>query len=484
MMNKLRDSIAHRAMAAAFLLSAGLTLGAQDAAGAGSSDDDLFGAEETVVQAASSSKEAEGKSEFLKYDQVKVGGSFTGTLGLDALWGSAWDGSDKLFDPSDYYLAPAVSGKVTLVAKPSTDFGVNMDFRTSWPFTSVKTLGAGTSGSLDNSLTQDTDESKAKLSIPNISVWSLYSKFNWQDRIYFSFGKQPLSWGVSKGYFQPADDIFAVSSAIDPTDTGAEREGPISLKTTVPLGVTNNFYFYAGLPTDSDGSTKVEVQDARFAAKAEFSFGNTEAAVGAYYAYNDHPRLLVMGTTGLGQWNLYGEGVLKYGSERYFIEEDSSVSLLGLSASQESGKFYFTGVGGGYYTDSDSGFTVALAYMYNGEAQSGISAAEAFKYYTVYSDQIDRMGFGAHNVFASVSDSKVLPGVFGDERLSASLIAIADLSDLSAMVMPSLSYKFFDYMSLKVGGTFTLGAQASDYYRVLGSDAALSLTLTVGTGSF
>jgi hypothetical protein len=58
---------------------------------------------------------------------------------------------------------------------------------------------------------------------------------------------------VSKGYFQPADDIFALSPTIDPTNTGAEREGPVSSRRRSPR-VTNNFYFYAGLPTSSGPS--------------------------------------------------------------------------------------------------------------------------------------------------------------------------------------------------------------------------------------
>jgi hypothetical protein len=480
-MNTLRDGIAYRGISAkACALGLALLLGvagaatAQDAASA--SEDELFDAEETVTQAATSSKEAEGKSEFLKYDQVKVGGSITGKLGFSTVWSPAWSGSAELMKPSDYYVSPDLEGKVTLVAKPSTDFGVNMDFRTSWPFTTTTTV-ANTAGGSES------------VSENNITVWALYSKFNWNDRLYFSFGKQPLSWGVSKGAFQPADDIFAVTSSIDLTDTGAEREGPISLKTTVPLGVTNNLYFYTGLPTDTSGSSTVELADTRFAVKGEFGFGDTEMALGAYYAYNDHPRLLAMGTTGFGAWNLYGEGVLKYGSERYFISQGGS------TAEQESGDFYFTGTIGGYYSDSDAGLTLALAYMYNGEAQKDVSAKEAIDYYyPKHIDEVDRISFGEHYAFASITLSDIDSSKIGTDKLSASLITIADLSDFSGWIMPSLSYKFFDYMSLKLGATFSFGGSGDEYitYGVGSSSslgatapgAALNLTLTVGTGDF
>lgn len=489
MRNTSRTNFGRRAapalLASALLLAGGFALGAQDAAGAApqgsGSEDDMFGQAETVTQANQNSKEAEGKSEFLKYDQTKIGGSVTGKLGFNSIWSPGSGQSTDFLDTSSYYLSPDLEGRVTLVAKPLTDFGVNMEARTSWPFTSTATDAKGNSNT-----------------IPNITLWSLYSKFNWQDKVYFSFGKQPLSWGVSKGYFQPADDIFAVSAVIDPTDTGAEREGPISLKTTVPLGVTNNLYIFAGLPTDTGGSMKVDPADARLAVKGEFSFGNTEAALAAFYAYNDYPRALAMATTGIGSWNFYGEGVLKYGSERYFISETTPTlpNPLGLSGAQASDRLWFTGTLGGYYMNSDSNLSLAFAYMYNGEAQKGISAAQDFAYYSqpATSGQIDRIRVGAHYAFASLSKTSLFHDSIGQDKLGASLIAIANLSDMSGLIMPSLTWTFFDYMSFKTGLSFNFG-QAGDEYILYGvgngSDfgatkpgVALNFLLTVGTGNF
>ncbi len=477
-------------LAAALSLGGASLIGAQDAApapaaasaDAASSEDDMFGSPETVTQANNVSKEAEGQSSFLKYDQVKIGGSITGKLGFNSVWAPAWDtGSGSpasLFAPTSYYLSPDLEGKITLVAKPSTDFGVNMDFRTSWPFQSISKDSGG-----------DT------YSAPNISVWSLYSKFNWQDKVYFSFGKQPISWGVSKGYFQPADDIFALSAAIDPTNTGAEREGPVSLKTTVPMSVTNNLYFFAGLPSDSSGSPKVDPADARLAVKGEYGFANTELAAAAFYAYNDHPRGLLMATTGLGSWNLFGEGVLKYGSERYFVAKvaPSFTNPTGLVGAKAADKLYFTGTAGGYYMNSDDNVTISLSYMYNGEAQDGVSASETYTYFGMHADQIDRAKFSAHYGFASLSKSDILPSLLGSNKLAASVIGVANLSDLSGFVMPSLTWTFFDYISLQLGATFNWGADGTEFivanpvsgFSLTGKpSAALNLTMTVGTGAF
>jgi hypothetical protein len=495
-------------LAAALLAAGGSFLGAQDAPAtapaASGSEDDMFGQAETVTQAATTSNEAEGKSSFLKYDQVKVGGSFIGKVGLTAAWASPWNGSESFLPPTTDYLTPDVQGDVTIVAKPLTDFGVNMDFRTSWPFTI---------NNPNNNATVLPNISTASLAssgtgtIPNIAVWSLYSKFNWQDKVYFSAGLQPLSWGVSKGYFQPADNIFATSTTIDPTNTGAERQGPISIKTTIPLGVTDNFYIYAGLPTttNASGATNLNMDpgDTRFAVKGEYGFGNTELALAAYYAYNDHPRALLMGTTGLGSWNLFGEGILKYGSERYFLSNNPAAIVLpynpdGTEGNQQSGDFYFSGTVGGLYFDSDSRVTIMLQYYYNGEGQTGVSAKDALLY-EVTNKQYDTINIGTHYAFASISDTDLFSQAVGADKLGASIVVITNLSDMSGYIIPSISWKFFDYVSLQLGATFNFGQAGSEYitYGVgqVGQTssltslpttpgAALNLTLTVGSGNF
>jgi len=457
---------------------------AQDAAG----EDDMFGKAEEVTQAAGSSGEAEGKSEFLKYDQVKVGGSITGKVGYNSIWSPAWDGSAEPFKPEENYLSPDLEGKLTIVAKPTTDFGVNMDFRTSWPFQTSTSVG---SGYTDNPSTPEVDESRTSVSTPNITVWSLYSKFNWQDKVYFSFGKQPLAWGVSRGYFQPADDIFALSPTIDPTDTGAEREGPVSLKTTIPVGATKNLYLIASLPSSSEDPSKIDPADAHLAAKGEFGFGDTEAALAAYYSYNDDPRLLAMASTGLGNWNLYWEAIVKLGSDRYFVREDSSVPLIGLSGAKDP-KAYFEGTLGGYYTDADADLTAAAAYLFNGEAQRHADASEVYRYYLADPERADAIRLGMHYAFASITKSNLFHEGLGSDKLAATFIAISNLSDGSGILMPSLTWSFFDYMSLKAGVSVNYGEAGDEFvfdglgegYGATKSGIAFNLLFTVGTGSF
>jgi len=449
---------------------------------AGSDDNSLFGSES--VSQSQGSGSAAPQNEFLKYDQVKVGGQIKGSFGWNPVWSPAWDGSAKLFSPNSAYITPDLEGRFTLTAKPLTDFGVNTEFRTQWPMTTTYSVYAPTQAS--SSPTQNS------WTVPNITVFAFYSKFNWQNKVYFSFGKQPLSWGVSKGAFQPADDIFAVTTAIDLTNTSDEREGPISLKMTVPMTETNNFYFLAGMPTPTDGSTAIDPKDLRLGVKGEFGGGNTEMAAAAYYSYNDHPRALLMGTTGNGDLNFFGEAILKYGSERTFITSyDSTLPPLSSTATYDS-TLFFSGTAGGYYMNADNHITVLAQYYYNGEGQTKVSAQEAYSYYIADPSAIDRIRLGTHYGFLSFSW-----GQFLQEDLTANVYAISNLSDGSGMVSPSLQWQMFDYMAVSIGATFTFGAPGTEfimYGPVVNSysgmvfstkpAAALNFTLTMSTEAF
>jgi len=464
-------------MAIAIGLAVSTGVWAQDQAGSGASDDALFGAEE-VTEAAPAAEAPQAS--FLKYDQVKVGGSISGSLGGSAVWLDPWNAGLGTVD--DHYLSPGLSAKVTLTAKPAEDFGVNLDFRMSYPFSTTTTVA---SGKIDDPLTLYIDESRKNADIPNISVWAAYAKFSLWNSVFMSFGKQPIAWGVSKGFFQPADDIFAMS-VVDYSDTGAEREGPLAFKAMIPIPLTMaNVYFYAGLPS----TDYTAFGNLRVAAKAEVNVGNTEIAIGGFYAYNDYPRGLLMVTTGTGDFNFFGEGVLKYGSERYFIDTKGSSNPMLWTATQDPDRFYFSGTLGGYYTDSNANLTIMAQVLYNGEGQTGVTAQEAYAYYYAlgHLDQADRMKLNAWYAGASISKSKLFT-----EDLSAGVYAIADLSDLSAFVSPYVAYSFSDYMSVKLSAIFTLG-EAGDEYILMGPDfrhaatepgTAVSLTFTLGSGSF
>jgi len=454
-----------------------------------SSDDSLFGAE-TVTPAATNTTTSVSTKEFLKYDATLVGGNVSGSLGWSATWADPFSGSADFSSPTVNTMSPYLQGAVKITAKPSEDFGVNMEFRTNNPFDLSQSSTSSSSTGVASSLSSLGGTYAETTNIPNITVWSLYSKFSWNDTLYFSFGKQPLAWGVSKSFFQPADDIFA-TTAVDYTNTSGEREGPIAFKAQygIPRTMTN-FYFFAGLPD----KTNPVLGDMRYAAKAETNLGNTELAAGAYYSYNDHPRALLMGTTGFGNLNFFGEAVGKWGSERYFLSSTTPQppAFLGVTGAQKPDQVWFTGTVGGYYIDGDNNITITAAYFYNGEGQTGVNAQNYFDYIMQNPGQYDRMYFGTHYAAASFSKDKLLV-----DELSFSIYGIGDLSDRSFLIAPSITWKFFDYLSIALGSTLALGPDGSEYPTLLSTtfvasnpslmgkpSASISLTATLGTGAF
>jgi hypothetical protein len=470
---------------------------------ASAADDALFGAE--TVTETKTNDTATPQNDFLKYEQVKVGGRITGSVGYSGTWLDPWNVTIDPLNPDATAVAPSLSGRLQITAKPSTDFGVNMELRSSWPFLDTTSVLTGAQYGYINLITGQAQATmnpiiapklgvattSASISVPDIHVWSLYSRFSWKDALFFSFGKQPLSWGVSKSFFQPADDIFALS-AIDLADTGAEREGPIVFKAQYPIPQTmSSVYFYAGIPDQ----TKLDLPDIRFAAKGEASFGNTELALAGFYSKNDHPRLLLMGTTGTGDFNFFAEAVGKWGSERYFLERGTGANLPGQdfpapTGAQKADQLWFAGTLGGYYMNTDNNITVSASYFYNGEGQTAVSAREAYVGYYMNpaspenSIKIDTIKFGTHYAGLSFSKTKL----FFDE-LSFSVYGVANLSDQSGLVSPSLSWKFFDYVTAKLGATLTFGAAGSEYPTMLNPSTgkpkmAVSIGFDLGGGAF
>ncbi|MEI6385143.1 MAG: hypothetical protein WCQ50_00810 [Spirochaetota bacterium] len=454
-----------------------LPLAAQDSGAAADtqagSEAELFGAE-TVTETKSDTT-ATPQKDFLKYDVVKVGGLASGSLGLTGTWLDPWKAGIDPLKPDSRRLTPSLSDSIKITAKPSEDFGVNMEFRTSNPFASSTSVLTGASYRADNPFTPTLVDpgvttTSTTLTLPSIKVWLLYSKFSWHDAVFMSFGKQSLAWGVSQSFFQPANDIFALN-VVDFSNTGAEREGPIAFKAQYPLPFSMaNAYFYAGVPD----TAALDINDLRVAAKAEGNFGTTELAAAGYYSYNDHPRGILMGTTGNGTFNFFGEAVGKWGSERYFLSSP-------ILAAQKADQLWFSGTAGGYYSNSDWYLTASAAYFYNGEGQSGVTAKEAYAYYYVHQSEIDRAKFGTHYAAASISFSQLFV-----EQLSFMVYGVGNISDRSFIIAPSLTWKFFDYMKAKTGATLSFGPEGSEYTLMGGGkpSASFSLSLDLGSGSF
>ena len=205
---------------------------------------------------------------------------------------------------------------------------------------------------------------------------------------------------------------------------------------------------------------------------------------------------MLTATGALWRLNLFGEGVLAWGSDKTWV-----TNAAALSTAKKIDGLYFSGTAGFSYINSTDNISAYVQYFYNGEGyedadrKSLISQARAALTYASGSaaDSLS-LAFkgliyqsGKHYAGAYLSKAEAWT-----TNLTLSLLTIANLSDLSGFVQPSASWRCFDRCYLALAPTFYWSADAlwgagkNAEYVVLkgGPSVTLSLKATLGSGSF
>ncbi|HWR11778.1 MAG TPA: hypothetical protein VN445_08145 [Rectinemataceae bacterium] len=457
------------------LLCASVALGAQESSEGSEIDmnlDSLFG--EEVVEIASDAPTATGDpvTAALKSDKVRIGGSFYGTLAPTATWTSLWDGGSDLLDPDRKDLSSSLKSTLFFDARPKEDFRVYGSVKTSWPFSTATT---------------------DSIEVPNISIFELFADFSMNDKLFFRFGKSTVKWGV--GYFWSPADVINLEQ-INLLDAEAQREGPVNFRVHIPVpGTQNNFYMYTILDENS-----VAFETTALAAKAEFLLGNYELGLGAYYRYDTAERAMLTLTGPIGNLDVFGEAMVSRGSGKTFVTDIQTTSPYTIATSSTADNrenLYFSASAGFLYNDSNNNMTAIGQYYYNGEgystatkdalvAKAKLAIASAVATpdpaaAAALSASLASLIYGSGQHYAALSFSK---GELFTEDFSASIIAVANLSDWSGIVKPTFSYAVHDNLSLALSPTFFFGPADGEYAFLAGGDAVtLSLGATV-SGSF
>ena len=488
-----------------------LPLAAQDAGAA--TADDIFNTEETVTQTTQQTQNAAPRNDVLTSAVPWITGSFTGKFGLDWSWSDAWSSGVDLLSPTTHSLdVTGTSIALGFVGRPDSDISVSGQIRAAYPF--VQQITAVTSTTPVATTTTFT--------VPDFTVWSLYSKFSWMNQVFFSFGKQPLKWGTGY-FFSPADDIFA-RSAVDITNPAAERQGPLSLKVQYPIPTTmDNVYLFAVLPSSTDltALTNQKPEDIAVAGKGEFLLGNTELALAGYYQRNERPRVLLTGTTGTGSFNFFAEGIAAFPgaqSEAYVEKAPAPLTWGAGGASaytvvDRKGDTLFSATAGAMYANTDGNFTAVAQYLYNGPGYSSFTLGDVLQAVLDRSTPNGQPGgepaFGYANLASSLGGLGTFSQHYGvvylgwsspwKSKLDFSLLAIANFSDGSGYVTPTVSFTYFNFLKLSVSPRFSWGADGTEFADPAGLIAAisagntsfvpkptvsLSLSASIGTVSF
>lgn len=501
-------------------------------------------------------------------DGLRWGGRFSASIGNSWTWDAVGTSGFDLQDPANS-LSPRISTRLFFDARPEADFRVYGELiLESGDTDDAADLGAlVTDDAIADALPDgfsleenedgdqvivdaggnvlvnlgpaeeeeddaDADDDEGNLGSPvslSLAVDELFSDFQTGDRVFYRIGKYTIQWGVGF-FFSPADVVNL--TAIDPEDPEADRDGPVSLKVDYPFGIGSSALGYLIL------NTGAETWDAAIAPRLDFLLLDGEARVGAYYQRTLSPRLVGTYTRTLGQWDVFGEGVLSWGSDRTFVRvsDDQSAAntdpedgldlvldtfsiedrllgaaTIGARTTRDVGDDLSLTAVGQYFRNSDGyrreltsvdgpvslpEVLAAAARLQQNPAENGAvidSEDEQPEGYVAPPDLgiDDLSNFGRHYVAGLASLSGLADGDIG-----LSVLILANLSDLSGVVSPSVSVSLFDTFNVNLSVRQTFGPpngeftnpfatfSGSDDPEVLAPTLQFSLDLSLGGGSF
>jgi hypothetical protein len=446
----------------------GSALDENDLFGGSSDEDDLFGGGDDMIEdlpdpgEGSEDGTSDAYTEFLTSDAVQIGGSLGSSLSTSWSWADAWDGNFALNEGNEQ-LGIDLGGSVYINARPSSDLRIFLKAKTAYPFE-------------DNS-----------------EIFEFYSDVNWDEKVFFRFGKQTVNWGV--GYFySPADFISLVPIDID--DPEAEREGPVAIKVSVPVGLNEFDAYIIG------DETVRKLEELGVAGRATFFIAPVEFALGAGYQQDRPLRLMTTVRFPWRDWNFFAEGRLSFGRQGKVITDPGIFDPvsgdpipLNEPVYEADDDTYFSATAGFLYLKSDLlessvDLNVIAQYYFKGEGYSDndLYSNPFFSFAALYgleNGEIDPeliQNLGQHYTALSIGLSQL----FVDD-LSASLFWQAAWTDMSGLIGPSVSYRFFDGLSMTAGITASYGGENSEYGSFLLNqfgDLKATLTLNLGGGRY
>lgn len=393
---------------------------------------------------------------------VEIGGSYRFSLTGDAHWASLNDLAEKPLQPDSHRATVDLGATVFLDARPADDFRVFGKVDLSYPFTT------------------DADAQPAREFDDIVTVKELFSDFTIGDVLFLRGGKHTIAWGV--GYFFSPADVLNLT-AIDPDDPEAEREGPVSLRANLPIDF-HNLYLYV-LADPVDGGVQFAV-----APKAEVVLDGAEVGIGAYYQPDRVPRAMLTLTTSLLEFDLFAELEGSLGSDRRFVQraDRGTGNAFGLRTVRNTDDPFAAATAGLRYTYApeaeDWSATLVGQYLWNGEGyedpdllrdnRAGVAALLAAGDLS----GADLAYTGRHYAAASLN---VALGRGADWSLGA--FWLSNLSDGSARVSPSVTFRLLDQLSLRAAVSATYGGDGAEM-TPFGSRFAVTLTATLGSGRF
>ncbi|HEY0706222.1 MAG TPA: hypothetical protein VGG33_05460 [Polyangia bacterium] len=145
---------------------------------------------------------------------------------------------------------------------------------------------------------------------PTAVLDQMWLRFDLARTVFVTAGKQHVRWGTAR-FWTPSD--FLHVRRRNPLDVFDARTGTTMLKLHLPWESLGwNFYAY-GLMESPDATSRLA--DLSGAARAEIVLGSTELGVGALVRNDTKPKIALDLSTGIWEFDLYGELAIRHGSE-------------------------------------------------------------------------------------------------------------------------------------------------------------------------
>lgn len=299
---------------------------------------------------------------------------------------------------------------------------------------------------------------------PSFNLDELFVDSQINNQIFFRLGKQRISWGVGTWY-KPSDVLSL--SAIDPDNPGAAREGPFAFKVDIPMRLNHLMVYMVPPVTGLAESSSI-------ASKYDLVVGGWELSFGGYARADmlARPRGIFTFTGALGPFDVYGENVLLYGSDRTYVRAGSTPGAYETYRIEDQ-PFFQSTLGIKYSASLTSGLSYSLHVQgyYNGTgyADSSIlqidAARTAVKNSGTY-QPTDLTQAGMWYLAGSASLSGRLGEGSNLTQLTGSVSALTNFSDGSLRFNPQLQVQVGDQggrASFTLSDLTAIGNQGSEY---------------------
>ena len=473
----------------------------------GSADDDFF-QDDGIDELEPAKEDSTGLSKGLLFEtgSIRVGGSFD--MGLTSYTTLYDKESDRNLGEqiSHSGLSPKADASLFIDARPTqtlrmyTKFGISYPYKDSVAFSGISdsfnasSLPPGSESWTTVEWMAYLQSNPSAVQGSNISAsitnWlylkELFTDFSIADRVFFRFGLHTVSWGTGL-FFSPVSDMINTSS-IDPENTDAQVNGSLNLRTQITFPGSQNCLWLYVVPEskaetpdmsdiDMDGSLAEYANDnsfpyslkrTAFAAKGEFVIGGWEIGGGVFYKLHNSPRIMATASGSIinGKVGVFGEAVLRYGSDAQWNESES----------WSDKDLIFQGTVGAMYIWNEPKITFMAQYYFDGDKDD-------HEYTTKGSSLAVNVNFGK---IGTTDLTATLFGLFylGKENVTTMSDAAQLLSTgtkfmpYAGIVSASVSYKPFSMLSLSAGPYITW--LSMNEAPVIG----MKLGVTLGGGKF